>query len=143
MTPIRLPGCESRHTGDCYGSIEPCSRCGLRRCLTEGTSDLSHLCDDCWHEHRRREAECNACGWLGAPQLSGRCPSCGEKDLAQVTPKATAFVVDARACRAAEAMFVRWLLEGGELVARRKITVADGMNALFPEVYDRRTRAAR
>jgi hypothetical protein len=40
-------------------------------------------------------------------------------------------------------MFVRWLLEGGELVARRKITVADGMNALFPEVYDRRTRAAR
>lgn len=83
MVGGRLPGCQSRHAGNCYGEVEPCSRCGRRRCMAEGTTDLVSLCDDCWAHRRAREAECRDCGWRGPPQAS--CPACKSVDLAQVS----------------------------------------------------------
>lgn len=44
----RLAGCQSVHSGPCYGELWRCASCGKTVCCAEGTTDQPDLCDDCW-----------------------------------------------------------------------------------------------
>jgi hypothetical protein len=41
-------GCQSRHSGPCYGELWQCASCGKTVCYAEGSDNHPELCDDCW-----------------------------------------------------------------------------------------------
>jgi hypothetical protein len=44
----RMPGCQSTHTGPCYGELWQCAGCGKTVCFAEGSDNHPELCDECW-----------------------------------------------------------------------------------------------
>jgi hypothetical protein len=54
---VRLPGCQSDHSGSCYGVLWQCAACGKTVCCAEGSDDHPELCDDCWSRHQETEEE--------------------------------------------------------------------------------------
>jgi hypothetical protein len=44
----RMRGCQSTHTGPCYGELWQCATCDKTVCFAEGSDNHPELCDDCW-----------------------------------------------------------------------------------------------
>jgi hypothetical protein len=44
----RFAGCQSVHTGPCYGELWQCDSCKKTVCYAEGTTNHPRLCDECW-----------------------------------------------------------------------------------------------
>ena len=44
----RFPGCQSNHTGPCYGELWQCATCDKTVCFAEGSDNHPELCDACW-----------------------------------------------------------------------------------------------
>ena len=43
-----MAGCQSTHTGPCYGELWQCAACGKTICYAEGSDNHPELCDACW-----------------------------------------------------------------------------------------------
>jgi hypothetical protein len=53
----RFAGCQSVHTGPCYGELWQCTSCEKTVCYAEGTTHHPGLCDDCWSKQHAVEDE--------------------------------------------------------------------------------------
>jgi hypothetical protein len=49
---VRMAGCQSTHSGPCYGELWQCASCGKIVCYAEGSDNHPELCDDCWRKHQ-------------------------------------------------------------------------------------------